>query len=55
MVIMNAATSIITTKSNYSTRTSMTLPMVGETMGAWAFKNGIKKAYTMVVGLRSRP
>jgi len=48
MVIMNAATSIITTKSDYSTRTSMTLPMVGETMGAWAFKSGIKKAYTMV-------
>jgi len=48
MVIMNAATSIITTKSNYSTRTSMTLPMVGETMGNWAHKSGIKKAYTMV-------
>jgi branched-chain amino acid transport system substrate-binding protein len=48
MVIMNAATSIITTKSNYSARTSMTLPMVGETMGAWAHKSGIKKAYTMV-------
>src|SRR5688500_16934224 len=46
MVIMNAATSIITTKSNYSTRTSMTLPMVGETMGTWAAKSGIKKAYT---------
>ena len=48
MVIMNAATSIITTKSEFSTRTSMTLPMVGETMGKWAVKNGIKKAYTMV-------
>ena len=48
MVIMNAATSIITTKSEYSTRTSMTLPMVGDTMGKWAAKNGIKKAYTMV-------
>ena len=48
MVIMNAATSIITTKSHYSTRTSMTLPMVGETMGSWALKSGIKKAYTMV-------
>jgi branched-chain amino acid transport system substrate-binding protein len=48
MVIMNAATSIITTKSNYSTRTSMTLPMVGETMGTWAHKSGIRKAYTMV-------
>src|SRR6266498_2245432 len=43
MVIMNAATSIITTKSNYSTRTSMTLPMVGETMGNWAYKSGIRK------------
>jgi branched-chain amino acid transport system substrate-binding protein len=48
MVIMNAATSIITTKSSYSTRTSMTLPMVGETMGNWAHKSGIRKAYTMV-------
>jgi branched-chain amino acid transport system substrate-binding protein len=48
MVIMNAATSIITTKSEYSARTSMTLPMVGQTIAQWAAKNGIKKAYTMV-------
>src|ERR1044072_8953353 len=48
MVIMNAATSIITTKSPYCTRTSLTLPMVTETLGAWAAKNGIKKSYTMV-------
>jgi branched-chain amino acid transport system substrate-binding protein len=48
MVIMNAATSIITTKSEYSARTSMTLPMVTETLGAWAYKSGIRKAYTMV-------
>ena len=48
MVIMNAATSIITTKSPYCTRTSFTLPMVTETLGDWAAKNGIKKAYTMV-------
>ena len=47
MVIMNAATSIITMKSPYCTRTSFTLPMVTETLGAWAAKNGIKKAYTM--------
>ncbi len=47
MVIMNAATSIITTKSDYCTRTSFTLPMVTQTLGAWAAKNGIKKAYTM--------
>ena len=48
MVIMNAATSIITTKSPYCTRTSLTLPMVTETLGAWAAKNGMKKSYTMV-------
>ena len=48
MVIMNAATSIITTKSPYCTRTSFTLPMVTQTLGAWAAKTGIKKAYTMV-------
>ena len=48
MVIMNAATSIITTKSNYSVRTSHTLPQVGATMATWAAKNGVKKAYTMV-------
>ncbi len=47
MVIMNAATSIITEKSPYCTRTSFTLPMVTQTLGAWAAKNGVKKAYTM--------
>jgi branched-chain amino acid transport system substrate-binding protein len=48
MVSMNAAVSILTTKSDYVTRTSMTLPMVGQTLGRWAVKSGIKKAYTMV-------
>jgi branched-chain amino acid transport system substrate-binding protein len=48
MVIMNAATSIITTKSDFSTRTSMTLPMIADSAGKWAIKSGIKKAYTMV-------
>jgi branched-chain amino acid transport system substrate-binding protein len=48
MVIMNAATSIITMKSDYSARTSVTLPQVCGTLGGWAFKNGIKKTYTMV-------
>jgi branched-chain amino acid transport system substrate-binding protein len=48
MVIMNAATSIITTKSDYSARTSLTLPMIGDTIAKWAAKNGVKKAYTMV-------
>ena len=47
MVIMNAATSIVTTKSDYSVRTSVTLPQVCETFGAWAARNGTKKTYTM--------
>ena len=49
MVVMNAATSIITTKSPYMIRTSVTLPQVAETFGTWAVqKAGIKKSYTMV-------
>jgi branched-chain amino acid transport system substrate-binding protein len=47
MVIMNAATSIITDKSPYCTRTSFTLPMITVTLGNWAAKNGIKNDYTM--------
>ncbi len=47
-VIMNAATSIITTKSPYFARTSVTTPMLNESFGAWAAKNGVKRAYTMV-------
>ncbi len=48
MVIMNAATSIITTKSPEIVRVSMTLPQVTEPMAIWAAKNGIKKVYTVV-------
>ncbi len=49
MVIMNAATSIIITKSPYSVRTSVTLPQVAHTFGTWAAtKGGVKKSYTMV-------
>jgi branched-chain amino acid transport system substrate-binding protein len=48
MVIMNAATTVIITMSPYSVRSSMTLPSVGSTAGAWAYKSGIRKAYTMV-------
>jgi branched-chain amino acid transport system substrate-binding protein len=47
-VVMNAATSIITTKSPYITRSSLTLPQNCEVLGAWAFQNGVKRAYTMV-------
>jgi branched-chain amino acid transport system substrate-binding protein len=48
MVIMNAATTVIITMSPYSVRTSMTLPSVGTTAGDWAYKSGVRKAYTMV-------
>jgi branched-chain amino acid transport system substrate-binding protein len=48
MVVMNAATSIITTKSPYMVRTSVTLPQVAETLGSWSAKNGVKRVYTMV-------
>jgi branched-chain amino acid transport system substrate-binding protein len=48
MVVMNAATSIIITKSPYMIRTSVTLPQVMETFGTWAAKQGIKQCYTMV-------
>ena len=49
MVVMNAATSIITLKSPDMIRTSMTLPQSGDTFGTWAAtKGGIKSCYTMV-------
>src|SRR5438874_12715447 len=48
MVVMNAATSIIITKSPYMIRTSVTLPQVMDTFGTWAAKTGLKKCYTMV-------
>src|SRR5215470_16126511 len=48
MTIMNAATSIITTKSPYIARVSVTLPQNCEPLGTWAFKSGVKKVYTMV-------
>jgi branched-chain amino acid transport system substrate-binding protein len=48
MIIMNAATSVITTKSNYIARFSMTLPQISAPMGTWALKNNIKKVATLV-------
>src|SRR5262249_41047110 len=44
MVVMLAATSIVTTKSPYMVRTSVTIPQTAEPIGTWAYKNGIKKA-----------
>lgn len=48
MIVLNAATSAITTKSNYIVRTSMTLPQITAPIASWAAKNGIKKVYTLV-------
>jgi branched-chain amino acid transport system substrate-binding protein len=48
MVVMNAATSIITTKSPYMARTSSTTPQINQTLGTWAVKNGLKRIYSMV-------
>ena len=48
MVVMNAATSSVTTKSNYIVRTSMTLPQTTAPIAAWAAKNKIKKVFTLV-------
>lgn len=48
MIIMNAASSVITTKSSYIARFSMTLPQVSGPMATWALKNGIKRVVTLV-------
>ena len=48
MVLMNAATSIITTKSPYIVRVSHTMPQNSQPMALWAAKNGIKRVYTLV-------
>jgi branched-chain amino acid transport system substrate-binding protein len=48
MVVMNAASSVVTTRSPYIARFSMTLPQVSAPMATWASKNGIKKVYTLV-------
>jgi len=48
MVVLNAASSVITTKSSYITRVSMTLPQVSAPMATWAVKNKVRKVVTLV-------
>jgi branched-chain amino acid transport system substrate-binding protein len=48
LVIMNATASLATTKSPYSTRVTFTNPQVSELIGTWAYKNGVRRLYTMV-------
>ena len=48
MIVMNAASSVVTTRSPYIARFSMALPQVSAPMATWAARNGIKKVYTLV-------
>ncbi|NUA26547.1 ABC transporter substrate-binding protein [Cupriavidus basilensis] len=48
MVIFNAASSSITTKSAYIARVSMTLPQIAAPMATWAIKNKVRKVVTLV-------
>ena len=48
MVIMNAATSVITTRSPYIVRLSHTLPQDTQPMAQWAAKSGIKRVFVLV-------
>ncbi|MEK6208908.1 MAG: ABC transporter substrate-binding protein [Pseudomonadota bacterium] len=48
MVVMNAASSIITTKSPYIVRVSHTLAQDTQPIAQWAARNGIKRVFTLV-------
>lgn len=48
MVVMNAATSIVTEQSEYIVRTGVTIPQLNTVFGQWAFESGVKEAYTLV-------
>jgi branched-chain amino acid transport system substrate-binding protein len=48
LIIMNAGTAMITTKSPYIARVSFTLWQSSYPLGNWAAKNGLKDVYTLV-------
>jgi branched-chain amino acid transport system substrate-binding protein len=48
MVIMKAATSVITTRSPYIVRLSHTLPQDTVPIAQWAKKNGVSQVFTLV-------
>ncbi|WP_193177495.1 ABC transporter substrate-binding protein [Oricola nitratireducens] len=48
MVVMNATTPVIITKSPYMIRTSATASQINGNFGAWVAKQGVKQVYTMV-------
>lgn len=48
MVVMNAATSVVTEKSPFIVRASVTIPQLNYPFGKWAFeKAGVKQAYIL--------
>jgi branched-chain amino acid transport system substrate-binding protein len=47
-IIMNAASSVVTTKSPYFARVSFTLPQVTAPLAEWAAKHQLKRVYTLV-------
>jgi branched-chain amino acid transport system substrate-binding protein len=48
MVVLNAATAIVTSKSPYMVRVSFTIPQLNQTLATWAERHGLKSAYIMV-------
>jgi len=52
-IVMNAASSAITTKSPYVARVSFTVQQVSAPMAEWALKNGISEVYTVVADYAS--
>jgi branched-chain amino acid transport system substrate-binding protein len=48
VVIMNAATASITRGSPYYVRVSMTIPQYTAPLARWAYRNGIRRVYTLV-------
>lgn len=53
VVVMNAASSGITTSSPYVARVSFTVQQMADPMARWMLKNGVKEAYTVVADYAS--
>ena len=52
-IVMNAASSAITTSSPYVARLSFTVQQVADPMARWMLKQGVKEAYTVVADYAS--
>ncbi|HUF21948.1 MAG TPA: ABC transporter substrate-binding protein [Burkholderiales bacterium] len=48
MIVMNAASSMVTEQSPYIARVSFTLPQVTAPLAQWAARNGIRRVFTLV-------